>query len=146
MRIANILAPALLAGSFLTGCGSDETPAPAPTPPISTIKVTVSEAGAQDYDLKEARVTDATYQTGAPRLSLSGKLNSGKTLLLYFTKGTNTANYTTSALSSTLEGVGGTNSAGTTTYNVQTKVVNGEFRTTFPGVGEVVGSFAGIQL
>lgn len=146
MRIANILAPALLVSTFLVGCGSKETPSPTPTPTASTIKVTVSEAGAPAYDLNEARVVDVTYQTGSPRLSLSGKLNSGKTLLLYFTKGSATVNYTTNALTSSLEGVAGTNSSGTTAYDVQTKVVNGNFRTTYPGVGEVVGSFANIQL
>ncbi|MBF9223687.1 hypothetical protein [Hymenobacter ruricola] len=145
MRITNFFVPALLAGTLLTGCSND-APAPKPTPTVSTIQVTVSEAGAPSYDLNEAHVVDANYRSGAPRLSLAGKLSNGKTLLLNFTKGTATTDYTTNALTSTLEGATGTNTVGTTTYDVQTKLVTGSFRTTYPGVGEVVGSFAGIQL
>ncbi|MFD2719510.1 hypothetical protein ACFST9_12345 [Hymenobacter monticola] len=145
MRFITVLAPALLVGALATGCGKD-APTPAPTPEVSTIKVTVSEAGAPDYELREARVVDATYQTGAPRLTLSGKLSNGKTLLLRFTKGTATASAATNALSSSLDGETGTNTTGTTAYDTQTRVVSGQFRTTFTGVGEVVGSFPVIQL
>ena len=144
MKTANFLFPALLAGTLLMGCSKDE-PAPAPTPTVSTIKVTVSEAGAPVYDLKEAHVIDGGYLTGSPRLSFSGKVSNGKTLVLYFTKGTATANYTTNALAGALDGVTGTNYSGTTTYDPQTKLVNGDFRATFPSVGEVVGTFANIQ-
>ncbi|GAB2854887.1 hypothetical protein [Hymenobacter ruber] len=144
MKTANFLFPALLVGTFLMGCSKDE-PTPAPTPTASTIKVTVSEAGAPVYDLSEARVVDGGYLTGAPRLSITGKLGSGKTMVLNFTKGTSTTNYTTNALTGTLDGVAGTNYTGTTTYDPQTKLVNGDFRATFPFVGEVVGTFANIQ-
>jgi hypothetical protein len=144
MKTANFLAPVLLAGTLLMGCSKDE-PAPAPAPAASTIKVTVSEAGAPVYDLSEARVIDGGYQTGAPRLSITGKLGSGKTLVLNFTKGSSTTSYTTSALTGTLDGVTGTNYVGATTYDPQTKLVNGNFRATFPIVGEVTGTFADIQ-
>ena len=146
MKTANFLAPALLAGTLLMGCSKDEpTPTSNPTPTASTIKVTVSEAGAQPYDLSEARVIDGGYLTGAPRLSFSGKVSNGKTMVLYFTKGTATTSYTTNALTGTLDGVTGTNFSGTTIYDPQTKLVNGDFRATFPVVGEVVGTFANIQ-
>ncbi|MBH8570543.1 hypothetical protein KB206_16750 [Microvirga sp. STS02] len=144
MKTANFLAPVLLAGTFLMGCSKD-APTPAPTPTASTIKVTVSEAGAPVYDLNEARVVDGGYLTGSPRLSITGKLGSGKTMVLNFTKGSATTNYTTNALTGTLDGVTGTNFTGTTTYDPQTKLVNGDFRATFPVVGEVVGTFANIQ-
>ncbi|MGY3091380.1 hypothetical protein ACVWYF_004446 [Hymenobacter sp. UYAg731] len=144
MKNANFLAPLLLAGTLLMGCSKDD-PTPAPTPTASTIKVTVSEAGAPVYDLNEAHVIDGGYQTGSPRLSFSGKVSTGKTMVLYFTKGTAPASYTTNALTGTLDGVTGTNFTGTTTYDPQTKLVNGSFRATFPVVGEVVGTFADIQ-
>lgn len=147
MKAANFLAPILLGGTLLMGCSKDEpTPAPTPTPTASTIKVTVSEAGAPTYDLKEANAIDGGYQTGSPRLSFSGKLSKGKTMVLYFSKGTATASYTTNDLTGTLDGVTGTSFTGTTTYDPQTKLVKGDFRATFPSVGEVVGTFAGIQL
>jgi hypothetical protein len=145
MRIITVLAPALLLGALATGCGKD-TPTPAPTPQPSTVKVSITEAGAPAYELKEARVIDATYLTGSPRLSLSGKLTSGKSLTLYFSKGSATTSYTTSGLTSSLDGVAGTNTAGNTVYDTQTKIVSGDFRTTFAGTGEVVGSFSDIQL
>ena len=145
MKTANFLAPALLAGTLLMGC-SENQPVPAPTPTASTIRVMVSEAGAPPYDLKEAHVIDGGYQTGAPRLSFSGKLGNGKTMVLYFSKGTATASYTTNELTGTLDGVTGTNPVGNTTYSPQTKRVNGDFRATFPGVGEVSGTFPDIQL
>ncbi|MBJ6111096.1 hypothetical protein JAO73_18885 [Hymenobacter sp. BT523] len=145
MRIITLFAPALLLGILATSCSKD-TPTPTPGPAESTIKVSVSEAGAPPYELKEARVIDGSYQTGAPRLSFSGKLTSGKTLTLFFTKGTTTAPYMTNALTSTLEGESGTNTTGTTTYDTKTRIVSGQFRTTFTGVGEVTGSFAEIQL
>jgi hypothetical protein len=144
MKTANFLAPALLAGTLLMGCSKD-APTPSTTPTASTIKVTVSEAGAQPYDLSEAHVIDGGYLTGSPRLSFSGKVGSGKTLVLYFTKGTATTNYTTNALTGVLDGVTGTNFTGTTTYDPQTKLVSGDFRATFPSTGEVVGTFANIQ-
>ncbi|UOQ98287.1 hypothetical protein MUN81_02060 [Hymenobacter sp. 5317J-9] len=145
MRISTLIAPALLLGAVLTGCSEDQ-PTPTNTAVESAIKVTVSEAGAPPYELKEARLIDASYQTGAPRLSLSGKLSGGKTLTLYFSKGTATTAYTTNALTSSLEGAPGANESGTTTYDTKTRIASGQFRTTFTGVGEIVGSFPEIQL
>ncbi|MCI1190138.1 hypothetical protein MON38_22155 [Hymenobacter sp. DH14] len=138
------LVSTLLCGIMLFGCKSTETPQPAPI--ASTIKVSISEAGAPPYDLNEARVVSANYQTGGSSLSISGKLNNGKQLLLDFSRaGTPTA-YTTNALEGTLDGTTGTNSIGATTYNTQTRTVTGNFRSTFPVVGEVSGSFSGITV
>ena len=75
-----------------------------------------------------------------------GKLTNGKTMTLFFSKGTATTTYTTNALTSALDGDAGTNTTGTTTYDTKTRIVTGQFRTTFTGVGEVVGSFSDIQL
>ena len=146
MQVIKTLFPTLLAFALLVGCGKADTPAPTAVTAASSIQVMVSEAGAPAYDLREARLGDANYHTGATSLSLSGKLNNGKPLVLYFTKGNATASYTTTALSSNLDGTMGSSSVGTTTYNPQTRTVSGTFRTTFAIIGEVSGSFADIQL
>ena len=142
----NLTAALMLAGSLLTGCKSNDDPQPTSSPALSYIKVTVSEAGAPSYDLREARLVDANYQTGAPSLSSTGKLTNNKTLLLHFSKGAATIPYTTAGLSASLDGEAGTSTSGSTTYNTQTKTVSGSFQTTFTGVGVVVGSFTDIQL
>ena len=147
MKFQNTLAATLLmAGALLTACKSNHDPQPTVGPAPSFIKLTVSEAGAPAYDLKEARLLNANYQTGSSNLSSSGKLNSGQTLLLNFSKGSATTPYTTASLSTSLDGVAGTSPSGNTTYNPQTKTVSGSFQTTFVGVGVVTGSFTDIQL
>jgi hypothetical protein len=106
----------------------------------------VSEAGAPPYDLNEARVVSSNYQTGGASLSISGKLSNGKPLLLDFSRNGSAAAYSTNLLEANLDGINGTNSTGATTYNTQARTVTGNFRSTFPSVGEVSGSFSGVAV
>ena len=145
MHFAKLLTPGLLVIALLGGCDKKETAVATPNN-NSTIKVSVSEAGAPPYDLNQARIVSSNYQTGAPSLTISGKLNSGKILILDFSKNSVTSAYATNDLAGTLDGTSGTNSVGTTTYNSQARTATGSFRATFPVVGEVTGSFSGIAV
>lgn len=137
----------LLVGlSVVTGCKSDNTPQPTATTTSNTVTVSVSEAGAPSYNLTEAHIINANYQTGAAGLTISGKLNNGKVLVLDFVRNGSTTANTTNILESSLNGNTGTNSVGTTTYNPQTRTVSGTFRSTFPTVGEISGSFSGLPV
>lgn len=79
-------------------------------------------------------------------MSITGTMNSGKILIVRFNKSGSAPDYTTNAIDARLDGVVGTNATGTTTYSTQSRMVDGMFQATFPGVGVVVGSFAGVQL
>ena len=144
MQFRKILLSSLAALAFLAGCDKDPV-TPPPTSTASTIKVSVSEAGAPPYDLNEARVLNSNYQTGAPNLTISGKLNNGKVLLLNFVRN-GTTSASTNALEGSLDGNSGTSSTGTTTYNAQTRTASGNFRSTFPVIGEVSGTFSNIAV
>ncbi|MVN76555.1 hypothetical protein GO988_09495 [Hymenobacter sp. HMF4947] len=112
----------------------------------SSITVQVSEAGAPSYNLLEAQVVNYNYQTGATNLTISGKLTSGKALTLRFTRSGTAAVYTTNLLSATLDGVAAAPATGTTTFSTQARTVDGTFQATFPVLGVLNGSFAGIAL
>ena len=142
MHFFKAFAPALLAVSLLASCEKTTTPPAAPV--TSTIKVSVSEAGAPPYDLNEARVVSSNYQTGATTLIISGKISNGKSLMLNFEGGG--ADHSTGRFEATLDGTTGTQPIGSTTYNSQARTVTGSFRSTFPSVGEVSGSFSGVAV
>ncbi|WP_426058171.1 hypothetical protein [Hymenobacter sp. B1770] len=54
--------------------------------------------------------------------------------------------YTTTGLEAVLDGAAGTAATGTTTYNTQTRKVDGSFQVTFQATGALSGSFIGLQL
>jgi hypothetical protein len=143
-KLSNV---AIIFGVLLTGSGcSDDEPEPINDQQPSVITVMVSEAGAPGYVLHSARVVDANYRTGSPSMSIIGTLNNGKTLNVRFNNSGNATAYTTNAVVARLDGVTGTAASGTTSYSIQTQTVDGSFEATFPGVGLIRGSFAGIQL
>ncbi len=135
--------------TLLGGCGS-KAEDPQPSPPVTaapTITVTVSEAGAPDYPLREAKVVSSNYQTGSSDLTITGKLNNGKALTLIFSRGTGTPPpYSTAGLEAALDGIASSTAMGTTTYSPTTRKVNGNFQLNFPGTGALSGSFTGLQL
>jgi hypothetical protein len=137
----------VVSGALLINSGCSDDPEPVTTQQQeSSIVVTVSEAGAPSYALRSARVVDANYRTGSPSMSITGTMSNGKTLLMRFNKSGNAPDYTTNAVDARLDGVVGTSATGITAYSTQTRMVDGSFQATFPSVGVVTGSFAGIAL
>jgi hypothetical protein len=130
-------------GSLLiSSCGSDEPKPNTPTIP-TPINVSVSEAGAPNYNLRDAYVESATYDAKISSVSISGKLANGKLLSLAFKRQPNSSSsiYMTDQLVSTLDGVAATQSTGSSSYSAQTKTVDGNFTVSFPSTGVITGSF-----
>ncbi|GAA4350468.1 hypothetical protein GCM10023185_08210 [Hymenobacter saemangeumensis] len=137
---------ALALVAVLGSCSKDE-PKPAATPPVGRpVRVMVSEAGAPSYELRDALVTSANYQSSAAAMEIIGKLNSGKVLTLSFSKNGTAQPYSTNTLEAALDGNSGSAASGTTTYSTQSQRANGSFRVTFPVIGEVTGTFTGAEL
>ena len=63
-----------VAGSLLSSCGSDDEPKPNTPITRTPITVSVSEAGAANYNLRDAYVESATYDAKISSASLVGKL------------------------------------------------------------------------
>lgn len=151
LSIKALGALSVLAVGLLSSCASTEDPQPTTgqgtiiTNPI-TVQVQVSEAGAPSYALSDATLVSSNYQTGATRLVLSGKLNSGKVLTLNFSKGNSTAAYTTNVLVATLDGASASPATGSTTFTAQNRTVAGTFQATFSAVGVLSGSFTDVTV
>ena len=135
-----------LAGCVLSSCSKD-SPKPDTTVVHNPITVRVSEAGAPDYALSDAYVESALYDGKISRLSITGKLASGKVIVLNFSRLPNSSApvYTTDQFESTLGGVSATSVSGSSIYSPQTKTVDGTFTATFAGTGVVAGGFAAVQ-
>ena len=134
-----------VAGSLLSSCGSDDEPKPNTPITRTPITVSVSEAGAANYNLRDAYVESATYDAKISSASLVGKLASGKLLSLAFKRQPNSTGtgsmYVTDQLVATLDGVAATQATGTSAYSAQTKTIDGNFTVTFPSTGAITGTF-----
>ncbi|UOQ71817.1 hypothetical protein [Hymenobacter cellulosilyticus] len=143
------LATLTLATGLLSSCEDDSVqPDLIPVPRESSITVEVSEKGAAPYALKEAHVLTSNYKSAATSLVISGKLNSGQLVELNFSRtpsssaSPNSTNELTARLGTEL----GTATSGTTTYNSQTKLVDGSFSTTFSSTGQITGVLRGVPV
>jgi hypothetical protein len=145
MTVKSIIWATVAAGLLGSCSSSSEDPKPGPAAGLP-IAVTISEAGAPNYFLNEALVVSSNYQTGSSSMTITGKLNSGKSLTLNFSRDGNPQPYTTDGLEATLDGVSGTGARGISTFNSQTRKVSGNFDVTFPTTGVVQGSFTDVQL
>ncbi|UOQ52567.1 hypothetical protein [Hymenobacter cellulosivorans] len=139
----------LLAAALLSSCEDETvTPTTTTTDTESSITVNVSENGAAPYLLKSAQVVSANYKSAATSLTLSGKLSNGQSIRLEFSRtpsSTAPAN-STNELRAVLGSTVGTDATGTTSYDAQKKQASGSFSATFPTIGPITGSFAGVPV
>jgi hypothetical protein len=141
--------PLFLASIVLLSSCKDDAPKPDPAPVThAPISVQVSENGGPSYTMTDAYVVSAIYDSRISTLSITGKLKSGKSLLIAFnrTPTSSTGPYTTNEATASLDGVESPFATGMSVFNVQTSKIDGNFSTSFPSTGIVTGSFVGITL